>query len=1198
MTSASAVYGNNGERDGERMLPSPRLTQANSLNSAPRASAPGSAPRQHSLGPAPGTRLKRAGNLLTPSGEATPALQQVLSASSASFPINTGLDTRETASAPTLTRSVTFGASLKRTLTEVKNSGLAIKRSLSSRRRGGLNFIPVAGKDKSQGTRHGRSLSENLGSASTLRAGLSLGAAVTADSGEVQQLRRSVTFTSAALPELLSPEISEASPTDPTPPTPKSKSKMDNDGIHVDVKVPLLLQEGTPMTKVSAKKKKTVQFRIDPDQGYVLWESKKSGIIPIENIKEIRSGADARYYREQFQLSAEYEARWLTIVYIADGKYKTLHAIATTPDVFVMWDRMLRALHAVRQELMSGLGHVEARQSVWEKRYWRGADEQRDDRLVFDEVEKLCRRLNLNFSKGDLMRRFMEADSKQRGYLDFEDFRQFVKLLKDRPELTRLYKKLSGEGVFDFIVFESFMREFQQAKLSQEELETLFRKYADVPSTTRLSAKIELPPTPPPSEPSLPSNACPPDTQATPASVPIATDGETPTSAPANPLHAPPEATSDRQGSTKTTSTASKAEVTPPELSELTMSLEAFTNFLLSTDNSAFSDQNGKIWQDMTRPLPEYFISSSHNTYLVGHQLVGVSTIEGYIRALLHSCRSVEIDIYDGEYEPVIYHGKTLTSRVPLRDICQAIAKYAFVASPYPVIISAEVHCSLVQQDLVASIMRTVFGDTLVSAPPSGRPAITELPSPEELRGRILLKAKNLNVSEQGGITERRVTVDTESSSSTSTSDTSASESEHAHDVRAELRREFDKARHVDAVKEIREEIQKVKKVEPIKEIKEELSKARNLYDRVRRKKSPSPAPARHEAFSGSSSTPSPPSAASPKSFPSELPAIERPKVKMSFELVALLVYTVGVKCRGFNKKETYAPEHVFSLSERTANKVLKQSMLDLIKHNRTHIVRIYPKGTRLNSSNYEPHRFWAAGAQLVAINWQTFDLGYMINHSMFQRNGRAGYVLKPPALRVPSKELLAKHTNHALDLKIISAQQLPRRKDSEGREIIDGNVIDPYVEVSIHVPDWARPPFQTDAPSVSIYPSDTPSPTVSFTPFPPSTSPATLSGTATARSTTVRTSVVKNNGFNPIWEETLSLPFDCVGDMFDLIFLRIAVRDERDDSNGEPLAVYCVSLGSLQMGYRHLPLHDAQLSQYLFSTLFVHVAVRESYLL
>lgn len=92
----------------------------------------------------------------------------------------------------------------------------------------------------------------------------------------------------------------------------------------------------------------------------------------------------------------------------------------------------------------------------------------------------------------------------------------------------------------------------------------------------------------------------------------------------------------------------------------------------------------------------------------------------------------------------------------------------------------------------------------------------------------------------------------------------------------------------------------------------------------------------------------------------------------MAPELASLLVYTVGVKCRGLNKKEVYAPEHMFSLSEKAANRFLKQSMMDLIKHNRTHLVRIYPKGTRIGSTNFEPHRYWSAGAQLAAINWQT----------------------------------------------------------------------------------------------------------------------------------------------------------------------------------------------------------------------------------
>ncbi len=49
------------------------------------------------------------------------------------------------------------------------------------------------------------------------------------------------------------------------------------------------------------------------------------------------------------------------------------------------------------------------------------------------------------------------------------------------------------------------------------------------------------------------------------------------------------------------------------------------------------------------------------------------------------------VDIYDGPNGPVVTHGKTLTSSVLLSSVCQAIQKYAFVTSAYPIIISAEV---------------------------------------------------------------------------------------------------------------------------------------------------------------------------------------------------------------------------------------------------------------------------------------------------------------------------------------------------------------------------------------------------------------------------------------------------------------------------------------------------------------------------
>ena len=97
----------------------------------------------------------------------------------------------------------------------------------------------------------------------------------------------------------------------------------------------------------------------------------------------------------------------------------------------------------------------------------------------------------------------------------------------------------------------------------------------------------------------------------------------------------------------------------------------------------------------------------------------------------------------------MIYHGKTLTSKLSLRTICEAIARYAFVTSPYPIIISAEVHCSVPQQVMIASIMCDVFGNALIKAPTDAPPRIKVLPSPEDLKGKVLLKASHVPVDQE-----------------------------------------------------------------------------------------------------------------------------------------------------------------------------------------------------------------------------------------------------------------------------------------------------------------------------------------------------------------------------------------------------------------------------------------------------------------
>ncbi|XP_036992452.2 1-phosphatidylinositol 4,5-bisphosphate phosphodiesterase zeta-1 [Artibeus jamaicensis] len=173
------------------------------------------------------------------------------------------------------------------------------------------------------------------------------------------------------------------------------------------------------------------------------------------------------------------------------------------------------------------------------------------------------------------------------------------------------------------------------------------------------------------------------------------------------------------------------------------MSFEGFTRYLCSSDCLVFNNEFRQVYQDMHHPLKDYFISSSHNTYLVSDQLVGPSDVWGYVSALVKGCRCLEIDCWDGsQNEPVVYHGYTLTSKLLFKTVIQAIHKYAFLTSDYPVVLSLENHCSPSQQEVMADNLQSILGDTLLSDVLDDY--VHELPSPEALKLKILVRNKKI----------------------------------------------------------------------------------------------------------------------------------------------------------------------------------------------------------------------------------------------------------------------------------------------------------------------------------------------------------------------------------------------------------------------------------------------------------------------
>ncbi|XP_009917092.2 1-phosphatidylinositol 4,5-bisphosphate phosphodiesterase beta-2 isoform X1 [Haliaeetus albicilla] len=378
------------------------------------------------------------------------------------------------------------------------------------------------------------------------------------------------------------------------------------------------------------------------------------------------------------------------------------------------------------------------------------------------------------------------------------------------------------------------------------------------------------------------------------------------------------------------------------------LSPEGMVWFLCGPENNVIALDKLQLYQDMTQPLSHYFINSSHNTYLTAGQFSGISSPEMYRQTLLAGCRCVELDCWKGrppDEEPIITHGFTMTTEILFKDAIEAIAESAFKTSLYPVILSFENHVdSPKQQAKMAEYCRTIFGDMLLTEPLEKYPLKpgVPLPSPKDLLGKILIKnKKNQSISGKRQNSLKK-----------------------GRNVEPEI---VEQPAPMDA---------EVWAGDVAEEEPEEEDVLLGNLDEEEIKKMQS-----DEGTAGL-----------------EVTAYE--------EMSSLVNYIQPIKFDSFEvsaqKNRSYV---ISSFTELKAYDLLTKFPTQFVEYNKRQMSRIYPKGTRMDSSNYMPQMFWNVGCQMVALNFQTMDVPMQQNMALFEFNGQCGYLLKHEFMRRPDKQ-------------------------------------------------------------------------------------------------------------------------------------------------------------------------------------------------
>ncbi|XP_027329942.1 phosphoinositide phospholipase C 2-like isoform X1 [Abrus precatorius] len=224
------------------------------------------------------------------------------------------------------------------------------------------------------------------------------------------------------------------------------------------------------------------------------------------------------------------------------------------------------------------------------------------------------------------------------------------------------------------------------------------------------------------------------------------------------------------------------------------------------------------------------------------------------------------------------------------------------------------------------------------------------------------------------------------------------------------------------------------------------------------------------------------------------------------------------------------------SLSEQQLEKAAINHAKDIVRFTQRNILRVYPKGTRIDSSNYNPLIGWMHGAQMVAFNMQGYGRSLWLMHGMFRANGGCGYVKKPDFL------LKTGPNNEVFDPKV----KLPVKTTLKVTVYMGEGWY--YDFKHTHFDQYSPPDFYTRV-GIAGVPSDT---------------------------IMKKTKPIEDN-WSPTWNEVYEFPLTVP----ELALLRIEVHEydmsEKDDFGGQT----CLPVWELRSGIRAIPLHSQKGEKY-----------------